>query len=74
MHHFDISDDPFFWTSEKSQVQPQNNILKIFNNRYLHGTFKNGQNSISEYHFETFENSFRHNFEMFEDPLFHSDF
>ena len=49
---------PIFWTSENSQVQPQSNIFKISNNPFLQGTFKNGLNSVSEYHFEMFENLF----------------
>ena len=49
---------PIFCTSEKRQVQPQSNIFKISNNRFLHGTFKNGLNSVLEYHFKTFEYSF----------------
>ena len=58
MRHFDISDDPFSWTSENSQVQPQSNIFEISNDPFLHGTFKNGLDLVLEYYFEMFENPF----------------
>ena len=58
MRHFDISDDPFSWTSENSQVQPQSNIFEISNDLFLHGTFKNGLDLVLEYYFEMFENPF----------------
>ena len=58
MYHFDISDDPFSWTSENSQVQPQSHIFEISNDQFLHGAYKNCLDLVLEYYFEMFENPF----------------